>query len=293
MPIAAFQFHTTMHMAPYILQENETVISQKQRKTILDLWSMDQNCKRPQTTQDTLLGLYAGTGQAAENVQFRVENVMEMDGTWSIYNKQVHTFFVFDPARTSAQRNRNKRTYLVCEDPQYGLSDVTELNGMMLDALRRFMGVQSIPVRPMNPQYYIHRHMQTGIECLTIADNVRAGTWIILMNDRQEQRLENLAYAYCADYKRLVYGETDAYQYMKAEVAGQCVRTQHGILQIALEGVTYRDETNPDCDWQMDLPTERYFDALQEAQKKERDGSAENCCAWYRWLEQLTEPSAS
>lgn len=223
-----------------------------------------------------------------ENDNYRLEEIEELNNAWAVYDKKLNTFFAFDPAITTLQKDEKRnRVLVVCEDKELGLIDVIEAGALLLECLRAFTGIEELCFLPLNPDYYIWTGTVTGIDGLKMRSNGYAGTWLLLQSESQVKKLRILATIYSMDYPNLVDSDELARRLAKEEAAGQCIRSRHGIVLFTEEGLVYMDGTNPDNDWELKYPiyeNDCYYEMLRFAYRKQVSGELENYCAWKAWL---------
>ena len=262
-----------------------------ERKSLLELYRIG---KLPSSNwkEKKKSGLLLDAGdvmEMAENKTYRMEQLRELEGAWSIGHKMTHTFFVFHPALTTIQIAKDSgKYYLVCEDEEYGLIDLAELNDSLMELLKKFMGVKILTEQEMKPGYRFTTNKDTGISSLKIEGEEKKGTWLLVSDEKKEDRLKKLSGIYRATYPALVSSNETALWMAKEETAGQCFRTEHGILEIERDGLEYLDEKNPDISWRLEYPVYEnasYPAFYGEACRKLAKGEAESRKNWEKWLD--------
>lgn len=191
--------------------------------------------------------------QAVENERYLIEKSDEIEGCWRIYDKQLDKSFVFDPSSATVQVDKNTgKHYLVADAPTGGLMDVIPADATLMSTLAQFLNVESadsILTSSLNDKYTVTVDAFTGIECLKIKGNEGNGSWLMISNEQQKEKLQELANAYKEKYPNLVKSDGVAMGFAQAEVAGQAVRTENGILLIACNGMEYMDDADPSKSW--------------------------------------------
>lgn len=239
--------------------------------------------------ENSLLAAARGLLYPVDNDNYRIEAIEELEEGWAIYDKKLNSFFVFDPAITVLQKDPvGSRMFVVCEDEQYGLIDLIEMNALLLESLRQFLGGKDPVFLPVNPDYYIWTGTMTGIDGLKIRRNAYAGTWLLLQSESQVKKLRMLATIYNMDYPNLVVSDELARRLAKEEAAGQCIRSKHGIVLLTEDGLVYMDDVTSENDWELTYPIyndDHYFSLLAFAYRKQVSGEVENYCMWKAWID--------
>lgn len=305
MPIISFRCHTTIHLAPLVNREkpcmdvdrgqqlmsriNQGIRREIKPKNALLSWYYWKEKHVVQHAEEySLLKMAKGMLSPVDNDNYRIEEIEELNDAWAIYDKKLNSFFAFDPAITTLQKDEaGNRVLVVCEDETHGLIDVIEAGAVLLESLRKFTGVEELSFHQVNPDYYIWTGTVTGIDGLKLRDNGCAGTWLLLQSESQVKKLRMLATIYSMDYPELVDSDELARRLAKEEAAGQCIRSKHGIVLFTEDGLVYMDGTNPDNDWELKYPiyeNDCYYAMLGFAYRKQVSGELENYCTWKAWL---------
>ena len=279
MSIISFRCHTTIHLAPLVNQEtihqdmdrgqqlmsriNQGILREiKPKNPLVEWYYWKDKHTVSDVTEHSLFKMAQGMLSPVENDNYRLEEIEELNNAWAVYDKKLNTFFAFDPAITTLQKDEKRnRVLVVCEDKERGLIDVIEAGALLLECLRAFTGIEELCFLPLNPDYYI---------------------WTGMV-----KKLRMLATIYSMDYPDLVDSDELARRLAKEEAAGQCIRSRHGIVLFTEEGLVYMDGTNPDNDWELKYPiyeNDCYYEMLRFAYRKQVSGELENYCAWKAWL---------
>lgn len=191
--------------------------------------------------------------EKVENERYLIEKSDEIKGFWRVYDKRFDKTFLCDPNHTTVQTDGNTgKNYLVANAPIGGLMDVMPADGTLMETLAQFLkveGADSISTSSLNENYTITVDPFTGIECLKIKGNEGNGSWTMISDERQLEKLQELADIYRKSYPNLIKSDGVAMGFAQAETAGQAVRTPNGILTIACNGLGYRDNDEPAKDW--------------------------------------------
>lgn len=305
MPIISFRCHTTIHLAPLVNREkpdmdmdrgqqlmsriNQGICREiKPKNARVEWFYWKEKNSVYNVKEHSLLQMAQGLLSTVETDNYRIEEVEELKDAWAIYDKKLNSFFVFDPAITTLQKDEaGNRVLVVCEDREHGLIDVIEAGAMLLESLRAFVGVEELYFLPVHPDYYIWTGTVTGIDGLKLRGNGCAGTWLLLQSESQVKKLRMLATIYSMDYPKLVDSDELARRLAKEEAAGQCIRSKHGIVLFTEDGLVYMDGTDPNNDWELEFPiyeNDSYYAMLSFAYRKQVSGEVENYCTWKTWL---------
>ncbi|MDE7272243.1 MAG: hypothetical protein K2N95_04150 [Lachnospiraceae bacterium] len=194
-----------------------------------------------------------GTLQEVENDRYMIEKSDEIEGYWRIYDKQLDESFLFNPGNTTVQTDKNTgKCYLMADAPIGGLMDAIPADTKLMSALSQFLNVESadsILTASLNDKYTITIDAFTGIERLQVKGNEGNGSWLMIRDEQQLEKLQELADIYKKKYPNLVKSDGVAMGFAQAEVAGYSVRTENGILSIAVNGMEYMDDADPSKSW--------------------------------------------
>ena len=187
--------------------------------------------------------------------QEKVQRGFSIHDAYSIMKSSGTKFSVGNLATVS--ENLDKRV----DTERYSIESTSEIavfgepeNVMYADnefvgALKQFLNTDSIPTTSLNENYVIDINKFTGIESLKVKGNEGAGSWNLICNQEQKEKLQELANLYKEKYPNLVKTDGMAMGFADAEVAGQAVRTENGIMLIACNGLNYMDNVDPSKSW--------------------------------------------
>ena len=180
--------------------------------------------------------------------RYSIESTSEIAGYWQIYDKTLNQTFVLNPDTTTLQTDTNtNKNYIVFQNVFGEPENVMYADNELVGALKQFLNTDSIPTTSLNENYVIDINKFTGIESLKVKGNEGAGSWNLICNQEQKEKLQELANLYKEKYPNLVKTDGMAMGFADAEVAGQAVRTENGIMLIACNGLNYMD--NPSKSW--------------------------------------------
>ena len=182
--------------------------------------------------------------------RYSIESTSEIAGYWQIYDKTLNQTFVLNPDTTTLQTDTNtNKNYIVFQNVFGEPENVMYADNELVGALKQFLNTDSIPTTSLNENYVIDINKFTGIESLKVKGNEGAGSWNLICNQEQKEKLQELANLYKEKYPNLVKTDGMAMGFADAEVAGQAVRTENGIMLIDCNGLKYMDNVEPSKSW--------------------------------------------
>lgn len=182
--------------------------------------------------------------------RYSIESTSEIAGYWQIYDKTLNQTFVLNPDTTTLQTDTNtNKNYIVFQNVFGEPENVMYADNELVGALKQFLNTDSIPTTSLNENYVIDINKFTGIESLKVKGNEGAGSWNLICNQEQKEKLQELANLYKEKYPNLVKTDGMAMGFADAEVAGQAVRTENGIMLIACNRLNYMDNVDPSKSW--------------------------------------------
>ena len=182
--------------------------------------------------------------------RYSIESTSEIAGYWQICDKTLNQTFVLNPDTTTLQTDTNtNKNYIVFQNVFGEPENVMYADNELVGALKQFLNTDSIPTTSLNENYVIDINKFTGIESLKVKGNEGAGSWNLICNQEQKEKLQELANLYKEKYPNLIKTDGVAMGIAEAEVAGQAVRTENGIMLIACNGLTYMDNVDPSKSW--------------------------------------------
>ncbi len=182
--------------------------------------------------------------------RYSIESTSEIAGYWQIYDKTLNQTFVLNPDTTTLQTDTNtNKNYIVFQNVFGEPENVMYADNELVGALKQFLNTDSIPTTSLNENYVIDINKFTGIESLKVKGNEGAGSWNLICNQGQKEKLQELANLYKEKYPNLVKTDGMAMGFADAEVAGQAVRTENGIMLIACNGLNYMDNVDSSKSW--------------------------------------------
>ena len=74
--------------------------------------------------------------------------------------------------------------------------DVISADDELIGALEQLLDVDSISTVSLNENYTVDFNEFTGIECLKVKGNEGGGSWVLINNEQQKEKLQELADLY-------------------------------------------------------------------------------------------------
>ena len=223
--------------------------------------------------------------------RYSIESTSEIAGYWQIYDKTLNQTFVLNPDTTTLQTDTNtNKNYIVFQNVFGEPENVMYADNELVGALKQFLNTDSIPTTSLNENYVIDINKFTGIESLKVKGNEGAGSWNLICNQEQKEKLQELANLYKEKYPNLVKTDGMAMGFADAEVAGQAVRTENGIMLIACNGLNYMDNVDSSKSWHIMYSindTDMYkkiMNAMTEGYIIGKD--IENVSKWEKYVEE-------
>ena len=230
-----------------------------------------------------------GEVQKVENERYVIDTSDEIAGYWRIYDKESDRSFTFDPRSTSIQTDENTgRDYIVACDPRGQLMDVMYADHALMDGMKTFLQTEHVEKSALNDNYFVENHEYTGIECLKVKGQEGKGSWLIMGNQQQSDRLQELANLYKEKYPNLVNDDGLAMGLATAEVAGQVNRTENGFMIIACNGIQYMDNNDQSKGWGFmfsENDTDIYNDIMKAIKEGSIKGGMESVSGWEAWFQ--------
>ena len=153
--------------------------------------------------------------------RYSIESTSEIAGYWQIYDKTLNQTFVLNPDTTTLQTDTNtNKNYIVFQNVFGEPENVMYADNELVGALKQFLNTDSIPTTSLNENYVIDINKFTGIESLKVKGNEGAGSWNLICNQGQKEKLQELANLYKEKYPNLVKTDGMAMGFADAEVAG-------------------------------------------------------------------------
>lgn len=231
-----------------------------------------------------------GAVQKVENERYVIDVSDGIAGYWCIYDKESDRSFTFEPRSTSIQTDENTgRDYVVASDPRGQLMDVMYADHALMDGMKTFLQTDHVEKSALNDNYSVEIHEYTGIECLKVKGQEGKGSWLMMGDQQQSDRLQELANLYKKKYPNLVNDDGLAMGLATAEVTGQVKRTENGIMIIACNGIQYMDNNDQSKGWGFmfsENDTDIYNGIMQAIIEGSIKGGIESVSGWEEWFKE-------
>lgn len=192
--------------------------------------------------------------QEVENDRYVVKPKESMTDAFTVYDKVTGTKDTFYEAEASIQHDvksglsvlvhieRSRRDSYTGEIiPE--IRGAVVLNDSLEQALNSYFGTEKLPVTEMT-DCHIFTNEETGIQCVQAYGSEGWGAAILVQSAQDLQAFQDLAKTYRQNYPGLVRNDDMAAFYAAIEIEGMARRTEHGILKIFAEGMSYSDESS-------------------------------------------------
>lgn len=190
--------------------------------------------------------------KAAENDKYAISLYTEegVKGHWRVYNKETGTTMSFDPKLTSVQIDpETGKKYLTETDWFGGFMGAWGVDSSLEELLGEFMGVDELQCSDINDYFTLDKDATTGIVSIKRKGAEGNGASMIIEDEEQEKKLEELANIYLEKYPSLVRTRSMALNFAKGEIMGYTVRDETGVLSIGTGGMVYHNAQDPTKGW--------------------------------------------
>lgn len=190
--------------------------------------------------------------EAVENDKYAISLYAEggVKGHWRIYNKETGKTISFDPKLTSTQIDpETGKKYLTESDWYGGFMGAWSLDTSLEELLKEFMGVDELQYTDINDNFTLERDATTGILSIKKKGAEGNGGDMVIEDEEQEKKLEELANIYLEKYPSLVTSKEMARAFAIGEIMGTKVRDATGVLSIGIGGMVYYNAQNPTKSW--------------------------------------------
>ena len=210
----------------------------------------------------------AGKGRnyaAYESADYRIEPDNENE-CFTIYNGQGERLGVFFYSDIKCRRDSSGKEFLISENGTMWY-DALVLDQELKEDLRHVMGLDSLETEPLQ-SYSLKTHAGTGIQYLVRDGEEGRGGKVLLQSETDHEKYEALAETYLSRYPNLIESKDEAYIWASFEIRGMAVRTEHGILSIHNDSMSYNDNSDLKNNWSirfMDDVYQKIFEWLQQS----------------------------
>lgn len=237
------------------------------------------NSAKKSTVMDSYLAL-SGNGintlkQAyseykSENYRIVPDNEAEC---FDIYNKDGERLGVFSYSDVKIRQDSTTgKQFLISEHGTMSY-DALVLDGELKEALQNVMNKESLDVEEMQG-FTLKTHSGTGIQYLVKNGEEGRGGKVLLQNEADRKRYEELAEMYFNKYPNLIESREEGYIWADLEIKGMAQRTDQGIISMNADGMSYSDNENYKNNWNV-LFSGSMYETLYEWFQNNKDSMEE------------------
>lgn len=128
--------------------------------------------------------------------------------------------------------------------------DALVLDSELKEALQNATNKESLDVEEMQG-FTLKTHSGTGIQYLVKKGEEGRGGKILLQNEADKKRYEELAEMYFNKYPNLIESREEGYIWADLEIKGMAKRTEQGIISMRADGMSYSDNKNYKNNWKV------------------------------------------
>ena len=176
-----------------------------------------------------------------------------------------------DEAATGQDETTGKQ-FLISEHGTMSY-DALVLDDELKDALQNVMDKDSLDVETLQG-FTLNTHSGTGIQYLVIDGEKGRGGKVLLQNEADRKRYEELAEMYFDKYPNLIESREEGFIWADLEIRGMAKRTDQGIISIGADGMSYSDNENYKNNWSVRFSGSMY-EKLYEWLQNNKDSMEE------------------
>jgi len=156
----------------------------------------------------------------------------------------------FDPKLTSMQIDpETGKKYLTETDWFGGFMGAWGVDSTLEELLGEFMGVDELQCSDVSDDFTLDKDVTTGIVSIKRKGAEGNGASMIVEDEEQAKKLEELADLYLEKYPSLVRTRAMALHFAEGEIIGTQVRDEAGVLSIGTGGMVYYNAQDPTKSW--------------------------------------------
>lgn len=168
-------------------------------------------------------------------------------GCFDIYNKQGERLGAFSYSDIKIRLDETGKQLLISEHGTMSY-DALALDDELKDALQSVMGKEELETEVLQG-YTLQTHAGTGIQYLVREGEEGRGGKVFLQSEADIAKYEALAEAYFNKYSNLISDKNAAYIWADLEIKGLAQRTEHGIISMGFNGMSYNDNSDYENNW--------------------------------------------
>jgi len=240
---------------------------------------VDVNNAKKSTVMDSYLALSGNsintlkqvyTEYKSENYRIVPDNEAEC---FDIYNKDGERLGAFSSSDIKIKQDAaTGKQFLISEHGTMSY-DALVLDGELKEALQNVMNKESLDVEEMQG-FTLKTHSGTGIQYLVKNGEEGRGGKVLLQNEADRKRYEELAEMYFNKYPNLIESREEGYIWADLEIKGMAQRTDQGIISMNTNGMSYSDNENYKNNWNV-LFSGSMYEMLYEWFQNNKDNMEE------------------
>lgn len=253
------------------------------------------NSGKKATAMDSFLVLSGkGTGNLKqvyseyESQNYRIVPDNE-SGCFTIYNKDGDRLGAFSYSDIKIRQDSTTgKQFLISEHGTMSY-DALVLDGELKEALQNVMNKESLDVEEMQG-FTLKTHSGTGIQYLVKNGEEGRGGKVLLQNEADRKRYEELAEMYFNKYPNLIESREEGYIWADLEIKGMAQRTDQGIISMNADGMSYSDNENYKNNWNV-LFSGSMYETLYEWFQNNKDSMEEihKFSTWQKVFDKIGE----
>ena len=178
-------------------------------------------------------------------------------GCFDIYNKQGERLGAFSYSDIKIRQDAaTGKQFLISEHGTMSY-DALVLDNELKTALQNVMGKEELETERLQG-FTLRTHSGTGIQYLVRAGEEGRGGKVLLQSEADIAKYEALAETYFSKYPNLISDKNAAYIWADLEIKGLAQRTEHGIISMGFNGMSYNDNSNYKNNWSVLFPENTY-----------------------------------
>ncbi|MCM1083976.1 MAG: hypothetical protein NC428_10905 [Clostridium sp.] len=206
----------------------------------------------------------------SENYKIVPDNESEC---FDIYNKDGERLgaFAYSDIKIRQDATTGKQ-FLISEHGTMSY-DALVLDEELKEALQNVMSKESLDVETLQG-FTLKTHSGTGIQYLVKKGEEGRGGKVLLQNEADRKRYEELAEMYFNKYPNLIESKEEGYIWADLEIKGMAKRTDQGIISLRADGMSYSDNENYKNNWSL-LFSGSMYETLYEWFQNNKDSMEE------------------
>ncbi len=206
----------------------------------------------------------------SENYRIVPDNEAEC---FDIYNKDGERLGAFSYSDIKIRQDETTgKQFLISEHGTMSY-DALVLDDELKDALQNVMDKDSLDVETLQG-FTLNTHSDTGIQYLVKDGEEGRGGKVLLQNEADRKRYEELAEMYFDKYPNLIESREEGFIWADLEIRGMAKRTDQGIISIGADGMSYSDNENYKNNWSVRFSGSMY-EKLYEWLQNNKDSMEE------------------